>query len=134
MSKLIITLLAIALSAAAAFAGYDYMANTSSDSNTTAQATSVINEANQIKAAAILYYNKNGAAPSSVSQLNTDGYLRSSMTGWTLAPDSSGKYLTAQNSNISTKVCAKVNELFGFSSTTVPSCSNNTNGLPCCAN
>jgi hypothetical protein len=122
MFALIITIISIALVAALAIASVYYGGNAFTQGSAQAQASTIINQAQQIGAGVTLFENNNGgSAPASVSAL-TPTYLQAVPT----PPESAyGSYTLATNATqvtvgvSSTNVCLSILQSADPSATTI---------------
>ena len=124
MFTLIAVTVGILMALAGALAVVYYAAPLSNHADLKAQATGIINQGQQVRSAAVLYYNQRGTSPSSVSDLVNTGYLTNMTNGWTVASVSGSPYLYAENTQLTSAECLEADKLLGYNYTSVPSCSS----------
>lgn len=124
MGTVILVILGVFIALFGALAVVYYAAPLSSHADLKAQAAGALNQGQQVRGAAVLYYNQRGVSPSSVSDLVNAGYLTNMTPGWTLASVSGSADLYAENTSLSANVCLEADKLLGYTGTSVPSCSS----------
>jgi hypothetical protein len=132
MGTLIMVILGVFIALFGALATIYYAAPLSQHANLKAQATGVITQGQQIRSAAVLYYNRTGAAPGAVAELIKANYLTNMPSEWKLAAVSGSTTLYAENTTLSQAVCLKADQLLDPSVTSVPACSSSNAAKTIC--
>lgn len=119
MFNLIITIISIALVVAMAAAAVYYGGEAFTQGTSKANAATLVTQAQQINGAITLYTNDNGgAAPASVGDLATGGYLQSSPV---VPPNAASGSFTLSSgdsvvSGVNAEVCDRLNDAVGLAS------------------
>ncbi len=132
MGTLIMVILGVFIALFGSLATIYYAAPLSRHADLKARATGVITQGQQIRSAAVLYYNRTGAAPGAVADLIKTSYLTNISKGWKLATVSGSPTLYAENTGISRAVCLKADQLLDSAVTSVPSCSSSNAAQTIC--
>lgn len=112
MHSLVIWVISIAVAAAFTVVGLWYGGAIFSGQEHVANASRIINDLNQIRAAGAMFQTQNGREIMEIDEF-VPRYLRSLPAGWTLGEDDQNGYITFIAPEFSDEACMRINRSFG---------------------